>query len=277
MIFISNFNKRFKSKFHKIFLERFEYIYKDLPDQIVKINNRKQIPNVIYQTWVNRSVPWRMSKGIENFRNLNKDYSFILFTHQKRDEYMKNKWGKRKIYDIYKNSVFQCSKADIWRYCILYEKGGYYFDIKAGCEIPIRNIKISNGASLSLELNNAFIPPSLEVLKNCKKFDLNIICNWAFGFKKNHPLLKIQIDNIEKYSDFFKGKTFQNPKSKILSFTGPGMLSKSYREYIKIFKKEISMNGVDFFGKGVYQLKGSQYRFKMSLDYGKVKSSKILK
>ena len=78
MNFIPNFNKRFKSKLHKIFLERFEYIYKDVPDQIVKINNRKQIPNVIYQTWVNRSVPWRMSKGIENFRNLNKDHSFIL-------------------------------------------------------------------------------------------------------------------------------------------------------------------------------------------------------
>ena len=43
---------------------------------------------------------------------------------------MKKSWGHRKIYEIYNNSEFQASKAYIWRYCILYEKRGYYFDIK---------------------------------------------------------------------------------------------------------------------------------------------------
>ena len=55
------------------------------------------------------------------------------------------------------------------------------------------------------------------------------------------------------------------------------MLTKSYRDYIEIYKKEIKINGIDFFGKGIYELEGSQYRYRMSLQYGKVKNSKILK
>ena len=31
---------------------------------------------------------------------------------------MEKNWSHRKIYKIYKDSIFETSKADIWRYCI---------------------------------------------------------------------------------------------------------------------------------------------------------------
>ena len=260
----------------KIFLERFECIYKEIPNQIVELKSKNQIPHVVYQTWINKCLPWRMCIEIEKFRHLNKDYSFILFDNSDRDKYMRNSWGDRKIYKIYQNSVFESSKSDIWRYCILYEKGGYYFDIKSSCETPLSKLNISKGALISYELNNTYILPSIELLSELKTFDLNLIANWGLGFKKNHPLLRIQIENIEKYSKFFQGKIFKDPKANILTFTGPGMLSKSYRDYLKIYKSKIIPNGVDFFRKGIYQVKGSRYRFKQSSSYGGVKNSKIL-
>ena len=96
------------------------------------------------------------------------------------------------------------------------------------------------------------------------------------AFKKNHPLLRIQIENIEKYSKFFKSKIFKDPKANILAFTGPGMLTKSYRDYLEIYKSKIIPNGFDFNGKGIYQVKGSRYRYKQSNGYGGLKNSKIL-
>ena len=36
MVFLPNFKKRIGAKFHKIFLERFEYIRKEIPNQIVE-------------------------------------------------------------------------------------------------------------------------------------------------------------------------------------------------------------------------------------------------
>ena len=260
----------------KIFFERFEYRYKEIPNQFAEFKSKNQIPNVVYQTWVNNYLPWRMCNEIKKFRNLNNDYSFILFEDSDRDKYMREFWGDTKIYQIYENSVFQASKSDIWRYCILYQRGGYYFDIKSISETPLSNLTVSKGASISYEPHNSYILPNIELLSEIRTFDLNVIANWGFGFKKNHPLLKIQIENIEKYSKFFKGKIFKNPKPNILAFTGPGMLTKSYRDYLKIYKSKIIVNGIDFNGKGIYEVKGSGYRFKKSISYGVARNSKIL-
>ena len=38
----------------------------------------------------------------------------------------------------------------------------------------------------------------------------------------------------------------------------------------------IEFNGVNFFGEGIYEVKGSQYRFLSSPHYKEVKNSKIL-
>ena len=270
--------KRIKTKLKNFMflINSFDNKYVDVPDQLAKFQHKNKVPNVVYQTWVNRSIPKRMFKGIKQFRDINYDHSFLLYDDSDRDKYMRNYWGDREIYQIYKNSVFQASKADIWRYCILYEKGGYYFDIKSSCETPLSKLTFSRGALITHECHNTFILPSIELLTESKTFDLNVIANWGFGFKKNHPLLEIQIENIEKYSKFFKGKVFQNPKANILAFTGPGMLTKSYRDYLKIYKKKIFINGIDFNGRGIYQVKGSRYRFKQSAHYAPIKNSKIL-
>lgn len=276
MLFIPNFRKRLVDKFNKIFIERFEYIYKDLPDQVVRQNNRLQIPNVVYQTWVTRSLPWRMFNEIRKFRNLNNNFSFILYNDEERDKYMKEYWGKRKIYEIYKKCVFPAMKADIWRYCILYEKGGYYFDIKSSCKSPLSKLKTSRGTLLTKEINyNVILPPN-DVLNGQWKFNLNIITNWVLGFKKEHPLLEILITNIENHSKFYEGKIFNYPKPYMIAFTGPGMLTKSYWDYLRKYKKEIKMCGIDLNGKGIFQVRGSQYRFKESGSYSSVRNSKIL-
>ena len=276
MFFTSKLIERVPRKLYKFTFEQFEYFYKTIPNQIKKQKNNTEIPNVVYQTWIKRELPWRMAKEIKKFRELNFNHSFLLFTNKERDEYMHNYWGERKIYQIYKNCIFQASKTDIWRYCILYERGGYYFDIKSSCEVPLSKLIISNGATLTYENYYSSILPAQYILKKIKNFNLNLIANWGIGFKKKHPLLEILISNIEEFSEFFKGKIFQNPKSHITAFTGPGMLTKSYRDYLEKEMEVIKFDGIDFSGKGIYQVKGGQYRHRMSSHYATVKNQKIL-
>ena len=75
---------------------------------------------------------------------------------------------------------------------------------------------------------------------------------------------------------FFEAKIFEDPKSHITAFTGPGMLTKSYRDFLEKDMEIIKFNGMNFSGKGIYQVKGGQYRHKMSPHYARVKNSKIL-
>ena len=55
------------------------------------------------------------------------------------NEYMENNWKNNEIYEVFKNSLIGPLKTDIFRYCILFDKGGYYFDISRSCKIPLNN------------------------------------------------------------------------------------------------------------------------------------------
>ncbi len=245
-----------------------------IKNQFAKKLNQ-EIPNTIYQTWVSKYLPRKLAINVKKFRSINKDYSFIIFDDNERDDYMKEKWSHNPIYKIYLNSVFQASKADIFRYCILYEKGGFYFDIKSGCKIPISKLKISRGAIISHENTISTFPPNLDSIES-SKYPFNIIKNWAFGFKKNHPFLKNIIEEIIKYAPFYKNYIFTNPKNAIISFTGPGMMTNVYRKYIINKEDRIDPLGIDFNGNGIYELDGSSLRFESSKSYALIKNSKIL-
>ena len=163
---IKYFLSNIKVFIKKTCFERFEYSYITLKDQVVPLNNSK-IPNVVYQTWVNNEVPWRMGKEIIKFRDLNYDHSFFIYSHQKRDDYMKENWSNHPIYSIYKNLKFQPSKADVFRYCILYDKGGFYFDIKSSCIMPLSKLNsLNKEVIISYESNINLILPDLELFEN---------------------------------------------------------------------------------------------------------------
>ena len=64
------------------------------------------------------------------------------------------------------------------------------------------------------------------------------------------------LSNIKEFSAFFRGKISQNPKSQITAFNPSGMLTKSYRDYLEKDWDIITFDGIDFSGKGIYQVKG---------------------
>ena len=274
MPLIYNFKQRFIDKFKAILFERFEYHKITISNQICK-ENKNEIPNIVYQSWKTRDLPWRLVNDMKRFRRLNKDHSFLIFSDEERDNYMESAWKEHDIYKIYLNSLFQASKTDIWRYCILYERGGFYFDIKSGCNTPLSKLEISKGSVMSYEPFLTFsIPDTNFILQDEQAF--HIIQNWSFGFKKNHKLLKMLIENICKYAPYIRGKNFSNPKSAILAFTGPGMLTKTYREYINEDNDTIKLNGINYYSKGLYELEGAKYRFKDSKSYSDFENCIIL-
>ena len=48
---------------------------------------------------------------------------------------MEKNWGKQNISKIFFKFINGPLKSDIFRYCILYDQGGYYFDISKGCDV----------------------------------------------------------------------------------------------------------------------------------------------
>ncbi len=247
-----------------------------LEDRINQSSLKQRIPTNVYQTWENNLFGKTHAKYINQFRDLNPELSFYLYDKDKRDNYMKKNWNNHNITEIYFNSLLGPMRADIFRYCILHEFGGYYFDIGKGCKTPLNLLHKSNHeAILTYEDNTFFFPPSSH-----KNFELlrpfNYILQWGLAFSAKHKFLESLINEICDNYKFYKGIEFKNPKLAILNFTGPGMYTKVMRRYIENHDintfKELD---IKFNNNGIFKLKGSSFRHYVVPSYTYFKNMKI--
>jgi len=273
--------RRFLNELNKKRIER-KISQKELPWQTIKNiyrpqDNSQLIPKNIYQTWENKLVGKNHYKSIQDFISVNPDLSFHYFDKDERDFYIKEFWGSHFISEIYSRAKFGQIKADIFRYCILAERGGYYFDISKGCKKQLSKLHNPNATALiSFESNYCGILPDLENIYffQCPE---RYLLQWGFGFIANHPFLIRTIDNICKAYPIFKGKLFSDPKSALISFSATGMFTKSVREVIKEgFVDPICQKGIDFDGEGIFIMPGSHARYLMFPDYADRKNEIIV-
>ncbi len=254
-----------------------EYPLTLLDDRLVTDDNSWAIPNVCYQTWIDRSFGKTHFNEIQEFRNLNQDISWILFDEIAMNDYMQSNWGEHPIYDIFLASNFGPMKADIFRYCIVFDRGGYYFDVSKSCKNPLRSMHGQfDEAFISFEKNICIIVPD-KVSADKLDFPLNLIIQWGFGFSPKHPFLLRVIENICERAFLFRNVVFQSPKDAILSFTGPGMFTETFRNFAK--HNDLSLVAqcdVDFMGTGVYALNGSYVRNIGRKHYTEFESQMIL-
>ena len=261
----------------KKFLRKFtEYPLCKLEDRVVLNNKNSKIPPNVFQTWETNLFGKTHFNSLKLFRENNPDLSFYLFDKEKRDDYMNSKWQHHPISKIYFNALLGPLQSDIFRYCILFDLGGYYFDISKGCRIPLNQLHENNHeAIITYEDNTFFIPPSSPKHYNLLR-PFNYFLQWGLAFAPKHNFLSKLIDEICLISDFYKNKEFENPKLAVLNFTGPGMYTNVMRKYIT--DNDISsMKELDikFNDQGIFNLKGSTFRHYQVPSYTYLKNIKI--
>jgi len=256
---------------------------------IVPKNYNKSFPStVLDRNLVLSSNSSRVNKSrLEEFNNILtplKQMNIIYFSHKERDNYMKSSWRNHEILDIYNNSTFQQSKADIFRYTFLYEHGGFWLDFKSSMLFnPVNLLSTKNKVVLLLsprsiekEKHSNINSEVLKILKN------RYITNWFIGSNHQSEFLEIVINNICEKSKNYSGKTFENPKDAILEFTGPINLTESFIEFI--LKDQENINNVSFVDEENYNLVfTTEYSRNFSIldnvtkfHYSRIKKSKIL-
>ena len=253
-----------------------EYPLVTLDDQKASRPPNQKITPIVYQTWVDNKFGKTHARSLLNFRNINKNLSFKLFTNSMMEQYMQQKWGHKNIYTIFKNALIGPLKTDIFRYCILYDRGGYYFDISRSCKIPLTKLHNKNSKFvITYEDTNCFIPPNYKNVFLWKR-PFSHILQWGLAFEKKNKFLELLIKEISKSYPFYKNKIFENPKLAILNFTGPGMYTKVMRDYLsKCNKNDYKELDTKFNGNGICKLNGSQVRYHKEPSYTYLKNKKI--
>jgi mannosyltransferase OCH1-like enzyme len=90
------------------------------------------IPLHIYQTWYTKDLPQKMSERVELLKRDNPMFKHHLYDDNDCREFIQ-KYFKQSVVEAYDTLIPGAYKADLFRLCILYIKGGIYMDIKLAC------------------------------------------------------------------------------------------------------------------------------------------------
>lgn len=143
-------------------------------------NELQKIPRVIYQTFEDYDIPNGMFNSIQSWKDLNPDYEHYFFNENDRVEFIE-KFFDRNVLDAYLSIIPGAFKADLWRCCVLYEKGGVYIDSDMIC----------------LKSLNKYIENDDEFLiTRDDPMSKSFLANGFIASVPKHPFLRQQIDSI---------------------------------------------------------------------------------
>jgi hypothetical protein len=165
-----------------------------------------EIPKNIFQTWHTKLLSPSMANAILKIKKYNPEFNHYLFDDDDCRNFIKNNFDSS-VLSAYDRLIPGAYKADLWRYCVLYKKGGIYLDIKY---TPINGFKF------------------IHLLKN-EHWTMDIDNNGVYN-----ALMVNQIGNITLLNAI--NKIVENVNNKFygncgLEPTGPKLL-------IKFFSKE---------------------------------------
>lgn len=184
------------------------------------IDASRRIPRTLFQTWETRAISNELQAIINTWKDKNPEYEYIFHDASDREAFLKANFEKN-VYDAYCKIVPGAYKADLWRYCILYQYGGVYVDIDTLCVGSI----------------DAFLKDTTECMA---PIDLNTNPhegnhNVSNGFIAVSPKNSIMLGCIQRV--VFHVEYNLIPYSK-LDFSGPGALGREINIARKVAETE---------------------------------------
>lgn len=162
------------------------------------------IPKIIHQTFETELTPPDMSKARDSWKVNNKEYEYCFYNNIDRINFIKKHFTK-KVLQAYHLIIPGSFKADLFRFCVLYIKGGVYVDCDMICLQPLSKL-IDDSDKLIVVRDDPM----------AKKW----IATGFIATDPKHPVLweaiNQSVENILAQQEMF-----------YLDYTGPGMFGKT--------------------------------------------------
>lgn len=237
---------------------------------ITNCDNQSHRRDIII-TVPSRRVGRRMHNVHKKFQLNNPSWTFRYFDNEEQAKYMSENWSDRPIHEVFLRSKFGQMKADIFRYCYLFDQGGVYLDCTKLIKIQLDLIfRHENEFSVSFE--SVGIGPTI----GSEQFENYPVAQYCLHQKKNSIFMEHMIKQIEDNYHLVKRRVFKNPHKAILEYTGPIALMSVYKN-ITYVKKEIPHNkvGFDYQHSVAFSYPGSGYFKRLQGDYTKITDQDI--
>lgn len=181
------------------------------------------IPLIIWQTYETEELPKNALQCQQTWVKSGLTYNFL--NDFKISRFIQIKFRKD-VFNTFEKLPLGVMKADLWRYCVLYQYGGIYSDIDTILVKPVDEWGIKSNNKVIIGLEN----------------DIHF-CQWTIASVPEHPLFTIVINMI--VSKFKKGIDFTNPHF-VHAYTGPGIWTRAIN---KLLNEPENQKAIDTYNK----------------------------
>lgn len=225
----------------------------------------RKIPKIVYQTFKTKKLTDHLEKVRESNIEKSPSYVFEIWDDDDIQNFIKSNFP-HDVYRAYKkiNPKFGAARADFWRYCILYKRGGVYMDIKTELKKNLDEvIRASDSAILD-------VPRVLEDWRD------GTYEQWFLAYEPGHPYLAEVIRLLtHRISQSYVPACIETstpcPKQKILKLTGPDAYTEGIERAIEKYGvKHRTIPFDDFVNYGDDKAKLELYSKTSSLHYSQV-------
>jgi hypothetical protein len=185
---------------------------------IAEVPMGSKIPNVIYQTFPRKNLPAELEENVAYIKELNPNFEHVLFDDDDIVWFIREEYGPDVLaYYERINPKYGAARADLFRYLLIYKKGGVYLDIKSRMSQPLSRIIKPADRFLLAKWGDYNLVLHHE-LANIPGGEFQ---NWHVIGVQGHPFLKGVIEsvllNIDKYRPWLHGVG----KNAVIRVTGP--------------------------------------------------------
>lgn len=189
-------------------MTEFITIPKELPPRCM-VDYEQKIPKIIWQTMKTNRVPLLMKDYIDSWIDKNPEYEYRFYDDEDIKKFLKTNFPQ--YFEGYKKIKYGASKADLWRYLIIYKYGGVYADMDCECINPLRE----------------WVKPSAEYVT---QLGINKdICQWLIISTPGNPIFlkaaKKSLENINNNNIKAVHHGFEFVDNKILISNNTPLLS----------------------------------------------------
>ena len=232
-------------------------------------NQNQLIPKRIYRTWKTATLPPIFQEAWDFTARHNPEYEQILCTDTMARAFMSTFMGgyARRAYEML---VPGAAKADLLRYCLMYEYGGVYLDGKSGAK-SLRDMIRGKDKMLISTWNSLFDPIERPEFAGFYRF--GEFQQWWLACVPRHPFMKKLIEKVVRSVDArLKSKQLRKAgfmgyfyNIDVLKLTGPLVFSAEVIDYVHANGDGIRMLCENGNGIMVYDVSG---KHKSGVDYG---------
>ncbi|HEY5370806.1 MAG TPA: glycosyltransferase [Hanamia sp.] len=169
----------------------------------------QKVPKIIWQTMKTNVVPVFMKTYADSWIDLNPEYEYRFCDDDDIIDFLKTDFPE--YVDGYNKLKYGASKADLWRYLIMYKYGGVYADIDCKCIKPLRewiepesafvtqlgtNKDICQWLIISIPENPVFLNAAQKTLQNSKDNN-HKATYYGFEFLRNRLALRENVPIIK--------------------------------------------------------------------------------